>query len=200
MERGPFFPLPNQKYALCAGAVTFNYDGITYARCRINDGNSVSEKQSYKGGNIETVNSIGNAPGNGSFMVSTYSPPNPADYALYSCRSEGSYAQCDGGICFTSTTGKSFPGLGTLSSSEIVCSCPIVPSSKGYHVTGPSQCPTSRSQYDQICGKGSEKATTKNGVSLHVGSDGPPQVMLAINAYYDKIFKASSGAKICERP
>lgn len=47
----PLIPLSNQKYALCAGAVTFNFDGITYARCRLKDGDSLAEKHNYKGGN-----------------------------------------------------------------------------------------------------------------------------------------------------
>ena len=37
----PVIPLPNQDYALCAGAVTFNLDSITYAKCRIKYGNSL---------------------------------------------------------------------------------------------------------------------------------------------------------------
>lgn len=195
----PLIPLSNQKYALCAGAVTFNFDGITYARCRLKDGDSLAEKHNYKGGNAATVNRIGNAPGNGTFMVSTYSPPNPAEYALYSCPSKGAYAQCNGGICFTNTTGNSFPGLGRLSNNEIICSCPIT-TAKDYHVTGPAQCPTSRSKYDEICGKGSEKKVTADGASLYIGAGGPPATTVAMNAYYDKVFKTSSGHKICERP
>lgn len=195
----PLIPLKNQKYALCAGAVTFNFDGITYARCVLKDGNSLALKHPYKGGNAETVNKIGNAPGNGSFLVSTYSPPSPDENALYSCTSSGAYAQCNGGICFTNTTGNEFPGLGRLASNEIICSCPITVA-KGYHVTGPAQCPTSRSAYDKICGKGSEKAVTKDGASLYIGAGGPPATTLGMNAYYDKVFKTTSGSKICERP
>ncbi|MEY2990090.1 MAG: hypothetical protein RLZZ163_1006, partial [Actinomycetota bacterium] len=29
-----FQPMPNQTYALCAGAKSFNFDGVTYAKCR----------------------------------------------------------------------------------------------------------------------------------------------------------------------
>jgi len=199
LKKIPLMPLSNQKYALCAGAVTFNFDGITYARCRLKDGNSLAEKHTYKGGNAETVNKIGNAPGNGTFLVSTYSPPSTDEYALYSCPSSGAYAQCNGGICFTNTSGNEFPGLGRLASNEIICSCPITVA-KDYHVTGPAKCPTSRSAYDKICSKGSEKAVTKDGASLYIGAGGPPATTLAMNAYYDKVFKTTSSSKICERP
>jgi hypothetical protein len=195
----PLIPLSNQKYALCAGAVTFNFDGITYARCRLKDGNSLAEKHPYQGGDADTVNRIGNAPGNGSFMVSTYSPPSTAEYALYSCPSQGAYAQCNGGLCFTNTTGKNFPGLGRLSNNEIICSCPIK-IAKDYHVTGPAQCPSSRSKYDSICGQGSEKNVSADGVSLFIGAGGPPAITVAMNDYYDKVFKTTSNHKVCERP
>lgn len=199
LEEGPLIPLRNQKYALCAGAVTFNFDGITYARCRLKDGDSLALKHQYKGGDAQTVNTIGNAPGNRAFMVSTYSPPDSSEYALYSCSSKGSFAQCNGGICFTNTTGNKFPGLGRLSKNEIICSCPIT-TQKNYHVTGPAKCPTSRSKYDAICGKGSESKGTADGASLYIGAGGPPAATLAMNAYYDKVFKTSSSSKICERP
>lgn len=191
--------MPNQKYALCAGAVTFNFDGITYARCKMMNGNSISLKHSYPGGNIQTVNDIGNAPGNGAFMVSTYSPPDPAEIGVYSCKKGGAFAQCDGGLCFTNTTGKNFPGLGRLSGDEIICSCPIVPS-KNYYVYGPAQCPTSQSDYDQVCGAGKERKVTSDGYSLRIGELGPPATVVAQNAFYDKVFKTSNGTKVCEPP
>lgn len=114
-------PLENQTYALCAGAVSFNFDGITYAKCRKKQGNSLGLAHSYLGGDIATVNSIGTT-GSAPFIVSTYSPPDPERYALYSCNKPGAYAQCDGGICFTNTTGNPFPGLGVVGNTEIICS------------------------------------------------------------------------------
>ena len=199
LRENPLVPLADQNYGLCAGAVTFNFNGITYARCRLMHGNSLAIKHTYAGKNAQTVNQIGNAPGNGAFMVSTYSPPKPSQYALYSCPGPGSFAQCNGGICFTNTTGKAFPGLGKLSSNEIICSCPIT-TTRDYHVTGPAQCPTARSQYDAICGRFSQASGTANGASLYIGSGGPPEVTLAMNAYYDRVFKTSSGSKTCQRP
>jgi hypothetical protein len=195
----PVMPLPDQKYALCAGAITFNFDGVTYARCTYLDGDSVSAKQSYKGGNVQTVNNIGNAPANQSFVVSTFSPPSPSEFAAYSCKQQGAYAQCDGGICFSSTIGKEFPGLGKLTNNQIVCSCPIKESTN-YHVWGPASCPTSKAQYDSICAKGSDRQTAKNGVSLRIGNNGPVAVTKALVDYYDLVYKTSNGLKTCERP
>lgn len=197
LKASPVMPLPNQKYALCAGAITFNFDNVTYARCALLDGDSVSAKQAYKGGNVKTVNEVGNK--NGAYVVSTFSPPSPSEIAAYSCKKEGAYAQCDGGICFESTVGKSFPGLGTLSDKQIVCSCPIQ-TSNNYHVWGPASCPTSATQYDAICAKGSDRQTSKNGVSLRVGNNGPVDVSKALVDYYDLVFKTSNGLKTCSRP
>src|SRR5215471_5918793 len=68
------------------------------------------------------------------YIVSTYSPPVSVlapngDRAIYTCparTSDGAYARCDGGICFTSTEGQSFPGFEQpLAKDQIICSCPI---------------------------------------------------------------------------
>lgn len=189
----------DQIYALCAGAVTFNFDGITYARCKVKDGDSLAYKHSYKGGNAETVNQMGDAPANRAFMVSTYSPPDPSEVGIYTCRAKGAYAQCNGGICFTNTSGKNFPNLGRLGADEIICSCPIV-TSQNYYVYGPAQCPAGSSGYDKICGKGNEKKMTSDGMSLRIGDGGPGATVVAIDAFYDRTFQTSNGYKLCERP
>ncbi len=186
---GPTTILQNQTYALCAGAVSFVFDNIVYARCQIKHGNSISLTLNYPAvtlpgqpsvvidtqGNIQTVNAEGNK--EGAFMVSTYSPPieatspRPAGTeAIYTCRagSAGSYAQCDGGICFKNTTGKSFPGLGLVSSSEIVCSCPVETPGQstliGYQVIGPYPC-LPRKNYNLLC-----NAPARNGSTLYIGA------------------------------
>jgi hypothetical protein len=178
-----FTILKDQQYALCAGASSFIFDKVAYAKCTIQPkGNSISAPLKYpcsdpKGCDIETVNQEGIA--NESFFASTYSPPIDAttkggDVALYTCNKagsndrgnfddqgdrSGSYAQCDGGICFTSTTGtatesKAFPGLGDVGEHEIVCSCPITTTRDSYQVFGPNPCPKTASDYDAICGVG----------------------------------------------
>jgi hypothetical protein len=124
-------------------------------------------------GNIETVNQLGIAWRD--FIVSTYSPPAGAtspqgNQAIYTCRpgSTGSYAQCDGGLCFNNTTGTTFPGLGTISNGQIVCSCPITnPVSTrltGYEFVGPYPCVTGK-DYDKLC-----NAPVYNGATLYIGA------------------------------
>jgi hypothetical protein len=94
-----------------------------------------------QGGLVEDVCDLLNQGVGNGFTVSTYSTPQqltqsyangfkpgqPPPLAVYTCPggSTGSYAQCDGGICFDSTTGKTFPGVGAVGSGQIVCSCPI---------------------------------------------------------------------------
>ena len=181
-----FTKLPDQDYALCAGALTWNFDGITYAKCKKMNGNSLSLTQAYPAppkppqGNIQTINDIGTAPDNGAFIVSTYSPPEEArspsgNLAVYNCKGKGNYAQCDGGICFTNTSGKSFPGLGTLAENEIMCSCPIA-TAKVYEVFGPNPCPKTAAEFDRVCATGSR--TNKNGEYLRIGSPGRGGVQL----------------------
>jgi len=197
--KSPITALWNQKYALCAGAESFNFNGITYAKCSKKEGNSLGLTHSYPGGDVQTVNDIGNNPDNGSFMVSTYSPPDSGRYAAYYCESKGSFAQCNGGICFTNTSGKNFPDVGPVANDEIICSCPIT-SSSNYHVMGPADCPTTQSQFDAICKKGSEKITRADGTILHIGSNGPVSVTVTLNALYDKTFGTTSTLKVCKRP
>jgi len=87
-------------------------------------------------------------------MVSTFSLPESVvapngDKALYDCpasTSTGAYAQCDGGLCFTSTKGQSFPGFAEpLNEGQVICSCPTVVANPataltGYQIAGPYPC------------------------------------------------------------
>lgn len=207
-------PLPNQPYALCAGAISFNYDGVTYAKCRKLFGNSLGIKHPYPptilDKNVQDVNIIGTSHRNNTFTVSTYSPPDPYSYALYTCTKPGAFAQCDGGICFANTSGAQFPGVGLVRQDEIICSCPIVnitnpdvskPTSI-YHVIGPAKCPTQETDYDAVCGSNTAQVPDMraDGVILHIGSSGPTTVAHAENAYYDRIFNTRSYEGECKRP
>jgi hypothetical protein len=196
-------------YALCAGATSFIFDKITYANCAIKSGESISETLAYpcsnpSGCDISTVNQEGID--NKSFIVSTYSPPGPT-VALYNCNASGSnahgsfadqgdtsgsYAQCDGGICFTSTEGTTFPGLGAIGVGEIVCSCPIATTSDRYQVFGPSDCPKKASEYDKICGTGI--TSDDNGHTLYIGAP------TGIPAKLSKCLTGSNPLKTCKRP
>ncbi|MFM7085356.1 MAG: hypothetical protein ACKOW3_10215 [Hyphomicrobium sp.] len=199
---GTYVKLPSQSYALCAGATSVNFDEITYAKCTRMYGTSISTAQTYpfpstnsfteinSSGNIATVNQ--GAPGAGGYVVSTYSPPMSENIALYTCNDGGSYAQCDGGLCFSSTTGKSSPLWGSVSSNQIICSCPITTSKNSFQVFGPATCPTSKAEYDAICSVNASRIN--NGAVHYIGAPtGVPEGLA-------KCLGASVTFKKCNRP
>jgi hypothetical protein len=172
--------LKNQPYALCAarpGAV--NYAGITYANCQRLRGNSISIAHDFLSapgstgpGNIATVNQ--GQPAKGGYIVSTYSVPAGAtnragNLAVYQCE-RGSYAQCDGGLCSTSTSGKDSPLWGHVNTNEIICSCGIETTNIPFQVMGPKPCPTTAAEFDAVCGLNVSKAN--NGANIFIGLDG----------------------------
>jgi hypothetical protein len=115
----------DQTYALCAGASCFVFNDVAYCTCNVLEGNSISTPFNYDSSNVCSLNAEGV---NNGYMVSTFSLP-PSIVApsgkLYVCprTSVADYAKCDGGICFTSTTGKSSPGSNTpLGDNQIACS------------------------------------------------------------------------------
>src|SRR5215831_11984333 len=177
---GQWVILKNQPYALCAGAVSTNFNQITYANCAKLRGNSISLPHPFASapgnddnpGDINTVNE--GAPNRGGYIVSTYSPPAGAvvptgnSVAVYQCERGGSYAQCDGGLCFTSTKGGNPPLWGPVSNSQIVCSCPIQTSAIPFTVMGPKPCPTTAAEYDAVCGSNVSQAN--NGATIFIGS------------------------------
>jgi len=113
------------------------------------------------------------------YIVSTYSPPVSVlapngDRAIYTCparTSDGAYARCDGGICFTSTEGQSFPGFEQpLTKDQIICSCPITiahpkKAKLGYQISGPYPCQKS---FFENCKK--VTANSKTGSTIYVGA------------------------------
>ena len=122
-----FLILKDQQYALCANATCLTFNQVAYCGCDLLKGDSISLPFDFGDGeDVCTVNQDGR--GNG-YRVSTYSVPKRSvfpegDYALYTCPGElnkdkyggvaaasGSYAQCDGGLCFMSTKGRNFPGF-----------------------------------------------------------------------------------------
>jgi hypothetical protein len=165
-----------QTYALCAVASCFVFDQVAYCKCDVKFGNSISAPFSFDNGeDVCTVNAKGADNG---YMVSTFSLPDEVvsggPLALYTCprrTSDGAFAQCDGGICFTSTEGQTFPGFDEpLEQNQIICSCPITvanPSTAklGYQIAGPFPCEKS---FFQNC-----KSTTTNtntGTTIPVGA------------------------------
>ena len=168
----------NQTYALCAAASAFVYDDVSYAKCVIKRGDSISAPplsfttRNGKTADICDVNAAGVRNG---YMVSTFSLPlevrQGGNKALYTCPggSTGSYAQCDGGICFKSSSGKYFPGVGFVAKNEIICSCPVTKPTVtslpvGYQFIGPYPCQQSALS---VCNQ-----DVGNGTIIPVGS--PP--------------------------
>jgi hypothetical protein len=163
----------NQTYALCAGASCFVFNDVAYCTCNVKKGRSISSSFKYDGGDICTLNAEG--PYNG-YMASTFSPPpglavGPgADKALYTCpiSSRPFYAKCDGGLCFTSTAGRSFPPPTSFGYDQIVCACPIEQASPphGVEIIGPYPCQKSFRQ--KACER--ETANSDTGSTVYDGT------------------------------
>jgi len=173
---GVFKICKDQTYALCAVASCFVFNGVAYCTCDIERGDSISLPFRYdRHKDVCTVNAEG--AGNG-YMVSTFSLADSVvapggDMAIYTCPgriSSGAYAQCDGGICFRSTQGQSFPGSAKpLGPNQIICSCPVTmaepPAPVGYQIAGPYPC--RRSFFDNCSGR---IANTRTGATIYVGA------------------------------
>lgn len=144
----------DQTYALCASASAFVYQQVSYAKCVIKQGDSISAPPlTYRtvGTNTNNICDVNAFGAENSYMMSTFSLPEEikagGPKAMYTCPggSEGGYAQCDGGWCFSSTSGQLFPGLGAVGEDEIICSCPIVVADTvnapfGWQFVGPWPC------------------------------------------------------------
>lgn len=152
-------------------------DGVAYCECDVESGDSIS--LSYAFDNGENVCSVNAAGVDNGYMVSTFSLPDSVvapdgNQALYTCpagASNGAYAQCDGGLCFTSTEAQSFPGFSEpLTDGEIICSCPITVADPatarvGYQIAGPYPCQKS---FFKNCERAS--ANKKTGAQIYVGA------------------------------
>lgn len=152
-------------YALCATAQCFFLNDVAYCKCDVMNGKSISLPFDFEaGGESQNVCDLLNDGVNNGFTVSTYSSPEqltkayaesytgvgPPPLAVYTCPggSSGSYAQCDGGVCFNSSSGRDFPGIGQVGADQIICACPITEPRKtlpnhqarvGFQITGPWQ-------------------------------------------------------------
>jgi len=166
-----------QTYALCAVASCFVFNGLSYCKCEVKSGDSISLPFNFDDG--EDVCSVNSEGADNGYMVSTFSLPGSVvapngDKALYTCpasTSNGAYAQCDGGFCFTSTEGQSFPGFAEpLKKGQVICSCPTVVANPataltGYQIAGPYPCQRS---FFRNCKSAS--ANTKTGSTTYVGA------------------------------
>jgi hypothetical protein len=166
----------DQTYALCAVASCYVFNQVAYCKCDVESGDSISLPFDVDGEDVCDVNA--NGPANG-YIVSTFSVPDlvlqGGDTALYTCRagaSDGAYAQCDGGLCFTSTEASpSFPGFDEpLTDGQIICSCPITiadpdQATFGYQIAGPFPCEDSFFENCQ-----SVKTNNRTGTHIPVGA------------------------------
>jgi len=162
-----------QTYALCATASCTVINLVAYCKCDVEEGDSISLPLRVDGEDVCSINA--NGVDNG-YMVSTFSLPESVvapngHRALYTCPagSTGGYAQCDGGICCTSSNGSSFPGFDKpLGSADIICACPITQtpgSPVGYQIAGPYPCDDS---YFRYCNN--QTANTSTGSTVKVGA------------------------------
>ncbi len=204
----PFVVCEHQRYALCAAAQCFVYDGVAYCKCDILRGDSISLQLNFatRTGekNVCDVNRQGRTNG---YIVSTFSLP--ADVvqggrgAIYTCPGPSNagdgvvapvaYGQCDGGMCFTSTVGQRFPGFARpLHIDEILCSCPISTASTpgssnalGYQVFGPYHptAPPGRRCQNSGCAACSVPAPTANGGIIPVGAATGVGTLLTLRLY-----------------
>ena len=194
LDPTPFVVCEDQKYALCAEASCFVFDGVAYCKCDVLKGDSISLQDDFSSPtgerNVCSVNQQGKTNG---YMVSTFSFPTNVEKgsraAVYTCPGTNNagtgvpapvaYGQCDGGICFKSTTGQRFPGFDRrLEEDEIICSCPISTGGTGsedafgYQIFGPyhpraiegKKCDAS------ACAACSVPNPTANGSTISVGA------------------------------
>lgn len=174
-------------YALCAAAECFVYNTVAYCKCTKLEGKSISATFEYTdatGGPQDICDLNAQGVAQDAYMASTFSLPDSVlvggTQAVYTCPSDstGAYAQCDGGICFDSSTGSTFPGFDSpVGEGEIMCSCPITSASAasnplGYQFMGPYPCEPS--VFD-ACGN---STNTNTGTNIPVGSpSGVPRLL-----------------------
>lgn len=183
-------------FALCATAKCWTLDGVAYCKCDVLHEKSISLPFPYRDGGKKNICSLLKDGIDNGFTVSTYATPRQleTDYkpakeklgpplAIYTCPginrgSSGYSAQCDGGVCFASTRGQDFPGLGHIEKDEIVCSCPPVPSPPtGFQISGPWTCkPGARNVNGRCCDQDYQErlcgvqSVSKTGTEIAVGA------------------------------
>ncbi|OHU87925.1 MULTISPECIES: hypothetical protein [Pseudoalteromonas] len=184
------------RFALCATATCWTLDSVAYCKCEVLNEQSISLSFNYQeNGQDKNVCDLLLQGKEDEFTVSTYATPRQleADYnpkeeklgppmGFYTCSGQTSdeaySAQCDGGICFNSTQGESFPGLGYIKDNEIVCACPPSQNpTKRFQIAGPWSCePGAKNEnneccdqdyYNQMCSVSSVSTT---GTKLAVGA------------------------------
>jgi hypothetical protein len=201
----PIVVCKGQQYALCAAATCWVYNGVAYCTCEVLNGDSISLRLAVPGPagerDVCELNRQGRTNG---YMLSTFSVPaaglKGGSAAVYTCPGTANagngvaapvaYGQCDGGICFRSTSGHRFPGSATkLESDEIVCACPLSTASTpgavnplGYQLFGPyrPQAPAGQRCVDSGCALCSVPSPAANGSVIPVGAPSGVGKILAV--------------------
>lgn len=199
---------PSDEFALCATALCWALDGVSYCKCDIKNGQeSISLPFSFtEGSTLKNVCDLLTQGTTNGFTISTYATPPQAlqgynqaterdgpPMALYNCDKMGykqkpAYsAQCDGGVCFKSTTNSDFPGLGHIGPDKIVCSCPPSANKKPFQIAGPWNCrPGEENTNNQCCDKDfyntycGIRSIKRTGTMMAVGSPMGSAVALSI--------------------
>lgn len=189
---------PSNEFALCATALCWTLDGVSYCKCDLkNHQESISLPFTFiEGSTLRNVCDLLTQGTTNGFTISTYATPPQAlqgynqeteregpPRALYTCDKSGykkrpAYsAQCDGGVCFKSTTNSVFPGLGYIGPDEIVCSCPPSANKKPFQIAGPWNCrPDEANTNNQCCDKDfynfycGVRSIKRTGTAMAVGS------------------------------
>ncbi|MEJ8574908.1 hypothetical protein [Microbaculum marinum] len=194
----PESPDDPNTFALCATAKCWTLDGVAYCKCDVLNEDSISLPFHFRaGGKRQDVCDLLKEGVENGFTISTYATPRQLekDYkpakeklgrplALYTCPgtsmgAEAGYsAQCDGGVCFKSTVGQDFPGLGHVKKDEIVCSCPPAAASPiGFQASGPWSCrPGAKNVNGRCCDQDYQErlcgvtSVSKTGTRIAVGA------------------------------
>ncbi|WP_105168455.1 hypothetical protein [Pseudoalteromonas sp. T1lg23B] len=192
----PTNPDDYNRFALCATATCWTLDGVAYCKCQVLNEQSISISFDYlENGKNKNICDLLLQGKENQFTVSTYATPRQieTDYdpeteklgpplGFYTCSGQDSQAaysaQCDGGVCFNSTQGSNFPGLGHIKDNEIVCSCPPSKNpTKRFQIAGPWLCePGAANDNNECCDKDyynemcSVTSVSTTGTKLAVGA------------------------------
>jgi hypothetical protein len=191
----PFVICQNQRYALCAAASCFVYNGLAYCKCDLKKGDSISLQLDYSTpSGVQNVCDANRQGVRNGYMISTFSLPKDViaggNAAVYTCPGSAdvgsgvvapvAYGQCDGGFCFKSTRGRRIPGFThRLRRNQIICSCPISTDatagssdSFGYQVFGAynPNAPIGNRCDPNACAACSVPNPTSNGATILVGA------------------------------
>jgi len=116
-----------ETFAFCGVSPCKVFNGVAYCTCEIVDTvGTGSSFVDHSDGNQDICALNEDAVENDLGHMFTFYPWDYSSKVAYQCENSAApYAQCDGGICFNSSTGSTFLG-NPVGKDEIVCACPVV--------------------------------------------------------------------------